>query len=52
MKARTYFEAWGQSLRSRGVPWHLAKRITNLYALPPFAQQAIARGHMLQGIHP
>lgn len=49
MKARVRFEAWGQSMRSRGFPWWLVKKVTNFYSLPAFAQEAIARGHMLQG---
>jgi hypothetical protein len=49
MKARHRFEAIGRSYRSRGIPWWAVKRLTNLYALPAFAQSAIARGHLLQG---
>jgi hypothetical protein len=55
MKARTFFEAIGRSCRSRGFDWSATKRIAGgsgsvlaFYGLPKFAQQAVARGHLLQ----
>lgn len=49
MKARHYFEALGRSYRSRGLGWSLAKAAVGLHSLPKFAQEAFARGHLLQG---
>lgn len=52
MKAKTWFESRGRAMRSAGYTWPEVKRTLNLYALPKWAQSAIARGHMLQGEHP
>lgn len=56
MKARVFFEAMGQSCRSRGHNWGATKILCGgrrstlgFYDLPKFAQEAIARGHLLQG---
>ena len=48
MKARAWFEARGRSMRSRGLSWAQAKQAIGLYALPGWAQAAVARGHLLQ----
>jgi hypothetical protein len=50
MKARVWFEAQGQRLRSRGFNWHQAKVLIGLYSLPRWAQSAVARGHLNQGV--
>jgi hypothetical protein len=48
MKARVWFQAQGQRMRSRGFNWHEAKVLIGLYSLPRWAQQAVARGHLNQ----
>jgi hypothetical protein len=48
MKARVWFEAQGQSLRSRGYTWPEVKALLRLYQLPRWAQSAVARGHLNQ----
>lgn len=52
MKARVWFEAQGQRMRSRGYNWHEAKVLIGLYSLPKWAQQAFARGNLLQRPQP
>lgn len=46
MKAKIWFEAQGQRMRSHGYPFHVAKRLIGIYSLPDWAQRAFARGHM------